>query len=170
VLQGGAWLLAKDAGTIESASAKHMVDQIANYKKRNGRPTLEKRRPVDIKKAVEELGDAMVVFDKTEKGGEGLERDLLILGQQKKPFTAAQMSDKHLLLANKAALIAEVARAFDDLAKNQKKDWLKWTDEMRQGAIDLAGAVKAKNNKGIKTAINKLNSACFDCHGKFRDK
>jgi hypothetical protein len=162
--------LVQRAGKMELAEAKKSVERIVNYKKLEitAKPDLD--HAIDLKKFVEELGDAMLVFEKTDKGGEGIERDLLILGMQKKPFTPAQMSDKLLIMADKAALIADVARAFDDLAKNQKKDWLKWTDEMRQGAIDLAGAVKAKNNKGIKTAINKLNSACFDCHGKFRDK
>ena len=169
VLQSSAMLLVKNAGTYDSDSMKKVVERIANYTKQKSAPTAEPGR-IDLKKFVEELGDAMVIFDKPDKGGEGLERDLLILGQRKKPFTPAEMSDKVLIMADKAALIAQVARAFDDLGKNQKTDWLKWSDQMRQGAIDLAGAVKAKNNKGMKTAVNKLYSACVDCHGKFRDK
>ena len=169
LLRDTALQITEAAGKLKMADLKIKADRIAKYKTLKTDPQSD-LKPANLKKLVEELGDAMVVFDKTEKGGEGLERDLLILGQQKKPFTPAQMSDKQLILADKAALIAEVARAFDDLGKNQKKDWQKFTDEMRQGGIDLAAAIKAKNNKGMKTAINKLNSACFDCHGKFRDK
>jgi cytochrome c556 len=170
-LRGSALKLAEAAGKMNLAEMKKEAKQIANYKKlQNG----DDLKPVDLKKYVEELGDAMLVFERTEKGGEGIEKELVTLDTQRKPFTPAQMSDKLLLIAYKAALIAEVAQAYDDLAKNQKKDWHNWTDDMRQGAIDLAEAVKSKKikekSKDVKTAIKKLNSACFACHAKFRDK
>ncbi len=170
-LRDSALKLAEAAGKMKMAEAKKEAGQIATYKKLQNGAEL---KPVNLKKYVEELGDAMLVFERTEKGGEGIEKELVTLDTQRKPFAPDQMSDKLLLIAYKAALIAEVALAYDDLAKNQKKDWHNWTDDMRQGAIDLAEAVKSKKtkekSKEVKTAIKKLNSACFACHAKFRDK
>jgi len=149
--------------------AKALTDSLANMKQLKADPQA-KSEPADWRKQIEDLKDAMDVFGLPTKGGEGLERDLLILGQQRKPLSSAQMSDKLVMLAYKTALIADVAKAHQDQAQAKKKDWLRLTDEMRRSSLDLAENVKAKKAKETKTALSKLNASCNDCHTAFRDK
>jgi gas vesicle protein len=130
----------------------------------------EKTEPVDWTKHIEDLKDAMDIFGLPNKGGEGIERDLITLGQQRKPFSPAQMSDKLVLLAYKSALIAEVAKAHQDQGEKKKKEWLRLGDDMRKYSLELAETAKAKKPKETKTALNKLNTSCNDCHTTFRDK
>jgi hypothetical protein len=148
---------------------KALVDSLANLKQLKADPQ-SKTEPVDWRKEIEELKDAMDIFGLPTKGGEGLERDLLIVSGQRKPLSPAQMSDKLVMLAYKTALIADVAKAHQDQAQAKKKDWLRLTDEMRHWSLDLAENVKAKKTKETKTALSKLNASCNDCHTAFRDK
>ena len=53
-----------------------------------------------------------------------------------------------------------------------KKDPAKWkamTKDMYESSQELIKALKAKDTNAIKTAANKLNGTCTDCHGDFRD-
>ena len=40
---------------------------------------------------------------------------------------------------------------------------------MRASALQLAEAARKKDAAGVKTAVNKLNGTCSNCHGEFRD-
>jgi hypothetical protein len=157
------------AGADKPNDAKTLADSLANFKQLKADPQA-KTGPVDWKKEIEDLKDAMDIFGLPNKGGEGIEKEYLILGQQRKPFSAAQLSDKLVMLAYKTALIAEVAKAHEDAGQKKKKEWLHLTDEMRRGSLDLAETAKAKKPKEAKTALNKLNTSCNDCHAAFRDK
>jgi Cytochrome C' len=75
-------------------------------------------------------------------------------------------------IANITGAISQVAEFYTPKKKvgdKDPKDWKNWTEDMRAGSADLAKAIKAKNEKDIKTAANKLNSSCNNCHGVFRD-
>jgi hypothetical protein len=139
-----------------------MADSLANFKGSIAPPQTT-MKSLDLK-------DAMDIFGLPTKGGEGIEKEYLILGQQRKPFTSSQLSDKLVMLAYKTALIAAVAKADEDAGQNKKKEWLRLTDDMRRSALDLAETAKAKKAKETKTALNKLNTSCNDCHAAFRDK
>jgi cytochrome c556 len=39
---------------------------------------------------------------------------------------------------------------------------------MKAGAAALSDAVAKKNPDAFKTAVKKLNTACSDCHNKFK--
>ncbi len=149
--------------------AKTLADSLADLKQVKADPQA-KTDPVDWRTQIDDLKDAMDVFGLPAKGGEGIERDLIILGGQRKLLSPAQMSDKLVLLAYKTALIADVAKAHQDQGEKKKKEWLRLTDEMRRASLDLAESAKAKKQKETKTALNKLNTSCNDCHTTFRDK
>jgi hypothetical protein len=157
------------AAAEKPQQAKALVDALAKIKQPTTSPQA-KTEPADWRKQIEDLKDAMDIFGLPTKGGEGLERDLITLGQQRKPFSPAQMSDKVVMLAYKSALIAEVAKAHEDQGEKKKKDWLRLSDDMRRYSLELAETVKAKKPKETKTALNKLNTSCNDCHTTFRDK
>jgi hypothetical protein len=157
------------AAAEKPQQAKALADNLAKMKQPKG-ASATKAEPVDWKKHIEDLKDAMDVFGLPNKGGQGVERDLINLGGQRKPFTPAQMSDKLVLLAFKTALIAEVAKAHEDQGEKKKKEWLRLTDDMRRYSLELADTVKAKKAKETKTVLNKLNTSCNDCHTTFRDK
>jgi hypothetical protein len=153
----------------KTAEAKKLAGALAHYKEMKADPQANSG-PVDIRKQIDDLKDAMDIFGLPTKGGEGIEKEYLILGQQRKPFSPAQLSDKVVLMAYKSALIASVARAHEDQGEKKKKEWLRLTDEMRQTSLEFADAVKAKKPKEAKTALNKLSASCNDCHAAFRDK
>jgi hypothetical protein len=157
------------AAADKTKEAKALADALANFKQLKADPQA-KPEPLDWRKQIEDLKDAMDVFGLPTKGGEGLERDLLILSGQRKPLSSAQMSDKLVMLAYKTALIADVAKAHQDQGEKKKEEWLRLTDDMRRSALDLAETAKAKKAKETKTALNKLNTSCNDCHAAFRDK
>jgi hypothetical protein len=142
---------------------------LANFKQLKADPQA-KTGSVDWRKQIEDLKDAMDIFGLPNKGGEGIEKEYLILGQQRKPFAAGQLSDKLVMMAYKTALIAEAAKAYEDAGQNKKKDWLRLTDDMRRASLEVAETAKTKKPKEVKTALNKLNTSCNDCHAGFRDK
>ena len=157
------------AAADKSKEAKTLADSLTDLKQVKADPQA-KTEPVDWRKQIDDLKDAMDVFGLPAKGGEGIERDLIILGGQRKLLSPAQMSDKLVLLAYKTALIADVAKAHQDQGEKKEKEWLRLTDEMRRASLDLAESAKAKKQKETKTALNKLNTSCNDCHTTFRDK
>lgn len=158
------------AGKINVSEAKKQVELIVQF------PDLTadsdaKPRIVALKHKFD-LDEVMNVFAKTEKGGLGIEKDLINLGTQKRPYSPAQMSPKLMLAAYKTAVLADLVdehiESAKDNAKDKKKDWQTSSQDMRTSAIELAEAVKSKNAKAAKTAVNKLNTSCNACHGLFR--
>jgi cytochrome c556 len=102
---------------------------------------------------------------------DGIEARLLILGKINKGQLDKE-SSALVIMGNRIAAIAEIAKAKvpeKDEGSKKKKDWLEWAGTMEQGAIELAGAARAKNLADLKKAAAKLNSACANCHGVFRD-
>jgi len=151
------------------ADAKKLVGTLAHFKEIKADPQANSS-PVDLRKQIDDLKDAMDIFGLPSKSGEGIEKEFLILGGQRKPLSGAQMSDKVVMMAYKTALIAEVARAHQDQANKKTKDWLRLTGDMRRVSLEFAETVKAKKAKETKTALNKLSTSCNDCHTVFRDK
>jgi Cytochrome C' len=105
---------------------------------------------------------------------DGIEKKLIDMG--KKPMTAAQVTtqaDALARMADEVAAVAEVAQHKCPVKKKEgdkdPKDWQTWCQDMRQGGLDLADAAKAKDAAKVKTAVNKLNSTCSNCHAVFRD-
>ncbi len=164
-LRDTALKLADSVDKLNMGEARKQADLIANFKELKADPKADVK-PVDLRKSISELVNAMHVFAPTDKGGEGIDKDLLTLGVQKKPLA---LSDKLVMMAYKAALVAEVAQAHYDTAKDKKKLWLSMSDDMRKYSLDLAETVKAKKAKDAKNVLSRLISACNACHKEFRD-
>src|SRR5262249_25616049 len=49
------------------------------------------------------------------------------------------------------------------------KDWLRFTDAMREASVDLAKAATARDLAGVRKAAQRVNASCLDCHRTFRD-
>ena len=99
-----------------------------------------------------------------------------VIGLSKRPLPAAQMSQQADDLARSAYLLVAISGITDAHPPKKKgntgkglKEWADWTDEMRTAALELADAAKKKDSAGVKTAVNKLNITCTNCHGEFRD-
>jgi hypothetical protein len=150
------------------AEAKKQAGVIAQYPGVKAEPGAGPGK-VALKDRVDEIDEVMNVFAKKDKGGDEIEKELITLGGQKKPLTPAQMSDKLVLNAYKAALVGQLLPEYNAIAKNKAKDWDTWSADMQKAALELAETVKGKNAKEVKTAINKLNSSCNACHSVFRD-
>jgi hypothetical protein len=77
-------------------------------------------------------------------------------------------------MAYLTAAIAEVAQNKCPVEKKTgEKDpakWKKWTEDMRESALELAKAVKAADAAAVKKTAFRLDNTCRECHGVFRDK
>jgi len=114
-----------------------------------------------------DLTELMSQFKLARAGGQGSESALLKLATDKKktvPPTA--MTDNLLATAYVNALTAELTAAYKP-AKNAR-DWQALSTDMRQGALEFAATLKARDGKAAFTALGKLNSSCSVCHEKFR--
>jgi cytochrome c556 len=107
---------------------------------------------------------------------DGIEAKIMALA--KKKLTAADVAAQANDIAQLAKITAAIGEVAEQHAPTKKvagknpKDWKKWSNEMRDDALDLAKIVQgAKPDPGkIKEAATKLNGTCTDCHDKFRPK
>lgn len=124
--------------------------------------------PIDLRKKFN-LETIMKVFDKTAKGGDGIEQELLTLEQQRRTYSLGQMSEKLEADAYKTALISELARGYEAEKKTHgKQEWDQLCSDARSNALELARSVKQKEPKQVKAAVKKLSASCNECHEKFR--
>lgn len=175
-------LIAVSPSQAEDKDAKATVEKIAGLIAKKDDAGAAKEAQSVGKKA--SLDDVMGLFRLRAKGGlgvgkagsvtpDGIEAKLIGLGR--KPLAQAQLDKEADDLAKAAiatAAIAELAlqHAPDkDMGMKKKKDWVDWSKEMRDSAVALADAAKAKKPDAVKTAAAKLNSSCNNCHGVFRD-
>jgi hypothetical protein len=87
-------------------------------------------------------------------------------------FQVKGKPDEVVINAHKMAAlsVAITAHAPDkDLpAGKTKQDWLKATEDMRKATLEIAAAAKAKKQADMKSAINRMDTACTKCHDDFR--
>jgi hypothetical protein len=152
----------------EDAQIKQLAEQIAKTSGvLDSMNTLAKRDPAGKK----------LVFGVGKKPGiispDGIEAKIQNLSRRPQ---SQQLIDREApdleVMAYRAAALAEIAKAgAPERNEGMKKikDWLEWSEAMRKSADELAGAAKAKNPAGIKTAAAKLNASCNNCHGVFRE-
>jgi hypothetical protein len=104
---------------------------------------------------------------------DGIELKVIALAMNAPPQKELDESSADLArAAYVAAAIAEVALTqTDEKAKGKNpKDWKNWAEGMRQGAIELADAAKAKKPADVKKAAEKMDTNCKSCHKVFRDE
>jgi hypothetical protein len=101
--------------------------------------------------------------------------DAKIMNFSKKAPTKAVVTkdaDAYLKMAYRTAAVAEIAlkkAPAKDMGEKKVKDWNTWATGMRDGSLELADAIKAKDPAKVKTAASKIYSSCSSCHGVFRD-
>jgi hypothetical protein len=137
---------------------------------------------------VDDLDDIMHMFSPRKPdgtGGEGIgakpgaikpdciEVKIQYLGKR---VLASELKNDTVALQRMAyisAAIAEIAQNKCPIEKKMgEKDpakWKKWTDEMRESALELAKAIKAADAAAVKKTAFKLDNTCRECHGVFRD-
>jgi len=153
--------------SVHDAEARKQAAVLASFPNTEPAPDA-KAAPVDLKDKFA-LADVMRVFDKANKGGQGIEVQLVILQQQKRPYRPKQMADFEVN-AYKTAMIADVSRGQDEKAttKADKEQWRQWSDEMQKLAVELAQTARAKDSKHFKATIKKLSDNCAACHERFK--
>jgi hypothetical protein len=141
-----------------------------------------------LAKYPEDVDDLMNLLRTKAKGGEGIapalqsnlrlkgalngiEEKIRELGKKKlKAEKVGPESEELALLGYKVAVVAELAELHPAPRKGKgtAKDWHQLAGQMRDAAVDMAGAATKKDAEGIFTAANKLNSSCNQCHSLFR--
>jgi hypothetical protein len=173
LLAGVSGLAADDDDKKAAAEARQAVVDLANGK---GNP-----------KAIAdkyEIEDVMRVFKPRDKRGlgvgpkpgaitpDGIEAKWINMGKGKGP-------SKVELTRDLAALVqaAQVTRAVGEInehyaSKSGQKDPKKYkqlNEDMIKCSKELIDAFKTADPKIVKTAVNKLNQSCNECHTMFRD-
>jgi hypothetical protein len=104
---------------------------------------------------------------------DGIETKIIALSKQA-PTAATLKKEKADLLrvAHVNVAVSEMARLYKPKKARQgktRKDWLKYCDDLKQGAEDLIKAVKANDPKAVQRGAAALQAACNRCHEDFRD-
>ncbi len=109
-------------------------------------------------------------FRPPKEGGWGIFGHLYKLQTDMKPvLPRGEINENFILEADQIALSADVA--LSNVPKSKPKEFTTNLEKLRQGAIDLAEALKDKD--AAKTAVeplSKLTTTCFGCHKTFRDR
>ncbi len=167
----------------EDKEAREAIEKLAETVAKGDKDAAKKQAEEVAKKV--ELSAVMETFKLRAKGGRGVGKtanaitpdgiEAQIMGLAKKEPAAAALNKTAADLeemANITTAIAFLAEAHTPKKKvgdKDPKDWKQWVQDMQAASGDLAKAAKAKDGPGIKTAATKLNSACNNCHGVFRD-
>lgn len=125
----------------------------------------------------------MHVFSPRKKGGfgfgekpgmanDGIEMKLDKLGE-KQPSAALMKKEGPNIkkMAYVTLAVAEVTLAAapkKDDGKKKAKDWIKWTQEMREAAAQLAVAAEKGDAKMVSLTAKNLGGTCASCHEVFR--
>jgi len=173
-------------GTLGAADNKELLGDVKKVA-----DLFEKKDAAGAKKASEELGkkialdDLMHLFALRTKGGfgvgykagavtpDGMEKKVMALA--KKALDEKQLGDEAQSLSEMGyaiAALSEIAIAMapaKDEGKKKKKDWIVWSEEMRDGALAMSAAAKAKKPDDLRKAAKKTDDACVKCHDVFRE-
>jgi hypothetical protein len=106
---------------------------------------------------------------------DGIELKTQALGDMKnKPLTKKQIDVESMDIKRMAlitAAIADVTLAAapkKDVGKLKVKDWIKWSEEMRDASVKLAEAAEKKDGKLLQVTARTLDASCTSCHEVFR--
>lgn len=138
-----------------------------------------------VGKSIEELHEMMdLMRPRTKKGlgvgakagvvtPDGIELKLIALGRDAPGAATLNKEAKALEeMGYVVAAIGEITAVkapAKDKGKQKKSDWVEWSNDMRDGALELAKAAKSKSAQNLKMAAAKVNNSCNSCHSVFRD-
>ena len=171
-------LVARFNLSADEKSAREGIDKLAKSL------ADKKADQVDALKK-ENLDDVMNLFKLRKSGGfgvgntpgaitpDGIELKIINLAKKTVAGDLKTQGDAIAEAAYRTAAIAEFAlhKCPIEKKKGEKdpKDWEKWSKGMKDAALELATAAKAKDAKKVEDAAKKLNNNCQQCHGVFRD-
>jgi hypothetical protein len=182
----GIFLLGRGTARVHAAADKAVTDAILKIADaiKKGDSDEAKKLAGALAKKIDDFDDVMAVLKPRKKNGVGVGKtpgaivpdaiELMLnnLGRDGPDAKLLAKADALEELAYVTAAVGEVAYARGPIgkltAKQTKKDWLAWSQEVRSGAADLAKAAKAKGAQDIKSAAAKINTACNSCHSAFR--
>lgn len=105
-------------------------------------------------------------FNHPPEGGWGIHREFY--GYQlgmKGTIPATDLNEKLTLKAYQVAVTADLMSV--KVPKMNNKEWATYTADMRQGALNLVNAVKAKDGKAGLEAVARVTNSCTNCHKVF---
>jgi hypothetical protein len=159
---------------------RQTVDKLADAVSKGDKDEIKKQADAIAKAS--DLDDVMGTLGTKKEGGfgfpakapkdppDGIELKLKALNE--KAATAKEVqadADAFARMAVQIAAVSEVARIHPLKKAEKDPNWVKWTDEMRGGADDLAKAAAAKDDKAVDKAVKRAYKACTDCHAKYKD-
>jgi len=127
------------------------------------------------------LEHVMHGFKLKNKGGIGVEGvaapnkngiEAQVITVAKTPMTKmelAKMSAGLIKMAQATQAIGKVAAYHKVDKPKEQPEWDKYNKDMMQQSEALIKAIKSMDPTAVKMVGNKLNQACNECHGKFRD-
>lgn len=170
--QAGLRDLALKAGKAATAGKFDEVKKLAAAFKPGAASPGAKNGPIAIHEQFE-LAELMQQFKNERGGGIALEGAVTATAKKRSPLTAKEIENANIN-ALRIAVIAQPTEAYapaTDEGKKTKAQWVKWSKEMGELAVEAAKLTKATkpDDKAIKAAFRKLEDNCTACHAVFRD-
>jgi len=172
---------ADDEDKVAIAKAKEAVLKLTD---KAGTPA----GTADATKAAKEhkLEFVMRTFKPKNKGGVGIGMglvqaghkdsiELLIIDYAKKTPPKGEVDKNTADLVKAAQVSAAVADEAmhqgpaKDVGKKTQAKWKALMQDMQKSSADLIAAAKAKDEKAVGAAAQKLNTSCSECHSIFRE-
>ncbi len=136
-------------------------------------------------KHIEEVSDLMHLYRPRNKGGlgwggkaganpatDGLEKKIQEFAKAV-PANVAGQTEANLEAAHWLAALSELTLAKtpakDASGGKTKKAWIGFTEDMREGITAFTKAAEKKDGTAMAKAASKINSACVNCHSKFKE-
>lgn len=171
---------AREEGKDPVETAKKIAAEI-----QKGNAAGAKKLAEGAAKQFEEVSDLMHLFRPRNKGGlgwgakaganpatDGLEKKIQEFAKAV-PATAAAQVDANLEAASYLAALTELTHtkvpSKDAAGGKTKKAWTGFTNDMHEGVTAFTKAAEKKDAAAMSKAASKINSACVNCHSKFKE-
>jgi hypothetical protein len=172
----------RSGGGLEPAVKAELVKIAAAIEK--GDMATAKSKAAALVKKIEELNEVMCAFKLRSSKGygvgskpgvstpDGIELRLIAIGRD--GITKNELEAEGAGLIESAyitAAIAEVAilkAPLKDKGAKRKKDWVGWSEGMRDSARDLAASIKTGAPKAVQGVTTRLLDTCNNCHSVFK--
>ncbi len=171
------------SGGPEKAVAEAITKVADAVKKGDADAVKKQAAKANSLKDIEDNSDFMHLFKPRNKGGlgwgskaganpatDGLEKKIQEYAKNVKANEAADPANEEaaLWLVAMAEMIKLRVPEKDMAGGKTKKAWKNFSDDTRDAAAAFRKAVAGKNANAIKTAADKLNNSCLNCHSKFK--
>lgn len=120
-----------------------------------------KKEPVKLIDSKVKFRDIMNQFNHPPDGGWGIHREFYQYQLGMKGIPAMELREPLLLKAYQVAVAAELVAT---KSAKSPKEWAALAGDMKNGALELAEAVKVKDGKAGVMAIAKVTTSCTSCH------